>query len=97
MPELPAAAGSDKMHHIAAFAFWSMMLWIYPGKGNTTLWLFIIFWGGAIELIQPYVNRHGEWLDFSADVFGAFLGLLLALIYTKAWRSRVSHKRAIRR
>lgn len=38
--------------------------------------IFIIFWGGAIELIQPSVNRYGEWLDFYADAFGALLVLL---------------------
>ena len=41
---------------------------------------FFIFWGGGIELLQPYVNRHGEWLDFAANslgvVFGAGVGML---------------------
>jgi VanZ family protein len=40
--------------------------------------LFFILCGGLIELIQPYVNRHGEWLDMLANTSGVILGALLA-------------------
>jgi hypothetical protein len=31
-----------------------------------------------IELIQPYVNRHADWLDMLANTSGIILGALLA-------------------
>ena len=40
--------------------------------------LFFITYSGAIELIQPYINRYGEWLDMAANSFGVMCGLLLA-------------------
>lgn len=47
-------------------------------------WLFIavlfICWSGGIELIQPYVNRYGEWLDLAANVGGLMCGIILANI-----------------
>ena len=33
---------------------------------------------GAIELIQPYVNRYGEWLDLGANGLGLVVGILIA-------------------
>ena len=51
-----------------------------PNKWVLFIFLFIIF-GGVIEMIQPYVNRYGEWLDFLANttgvIFGFFLGVVL--------------------
>ncbi len=38
-----------------------------------------ILFGGAIELIQPYVGREGEWADFVADVIGIGCGVVLGL------------------
>jgi uncharacterized membrane protein HdeD (DUF308 family) len=35
---------------------------------------------GIIELIQPYVNRHGEWLDFLANTIGVFSGFAIGKI-----------------
>ncbi|XOF33520.1 MAG: hypothetical protein ACL93V_16210 [Candidatus Electrothrix sp. YB6] len=29
-------------------------------------------------MVQPYVNRYGEWLDFAANSTGILCGLLLA-------------------
>ena len=45
------------------------------------IYLFVYNFGGVIEMIQPYVNRYGEWLDFFANtigvIFGFFVGLTL--------------------
>jgi hypothetical protein len=40
--------------------------------------LFFIAYSGAIEILQPYVNRYGEWLDMAANTTGIACGLLLA-------------------
>ena len=46
--------------------------------------LAVTAYGGLIELIQPYVNRYGEFSDFLADAAGAALGGLLALGVTRS-------------
>lgn len=40
--------------------------------------LLFIAYSGAIELLQPYVNRYGEWLDMAANTVGVFCGLIIA-------------------
>ena len=32
--------------------------------------------GAGIELIQPFVNRYGEWEDMAANTCGVLLGTL---------------------
>jgi len=70
--------GSDKLHHIIGFSSWSLMVAAGKQKTFTYLCLFIFLWGGIIELIQPYVNRYGEWLDFGANTVGIVFTYLLA-------------------
>jgi VanZ family protein len=45
-------------------------------------WLMIgvlfVAYSGVIELIQPLVNRYGEWLDLAANTGGVILGAILA-------------------
>ncbi|TBR38003.1 hypothetical protein CBF23_013245 [Marinomonas agarivorans] len=74
LTELPAQApGSDKLHHIVGFGVWTLMVAAGNQKRMQYLCLAIFIWGGAIELIQPYVNRYGEWLDFIANTAGILL------------------------
>ena len=71
--------GSDKLGHLlgftvlmipGAFLYRHALYWLFPSA---------IAFGGAIELIQPYVNRQAELADFGADVAGALLGMLIGL------------------
>ncbi len=80
LDNLPEVPGTDKTHHLIAYAALA-----YPAvlkKPNNWIYIiiFFIFYGGLIELIQPYVNRYGEWLDMLANTCGVFLGIILALI-----------------
>jgi hypothetical protein len=57
LPELPKVPGSDKTHHFVAYG-----LLILPAALRLPqyfLWVALGFgvWSGAIELLQPYVNR----------------------------------------
>lgn len=48
-----------------------------------------IFYGGLIELIQPYIPpRSGEWLDWAADCIGAGVGVALFGLYNMVVRCR---------
>ncbi len=79
--------GTDKMHHVTAFAalvipaafLWPrVLLCVAP---------IAILYGGAIELLQPYVGRSKSLGDFQADILGVFLGVLAGLFLR--WCARV--------
>ena len=81
--QLPEVPGSDKTHHLVSYA-----LVVFPAALANSRCLFaialIIFgWSGAIELIQPYVNRYGEWLDLVANGAGIAVGLIAGLVIHK--------------
>ncbi|TYL48318.1 hypothetical protein [Marinomonas sp. IMCC 4694] len=76
---LPAAPGSDKLHHVVGFGGWALMCAFGPIKRFMFMALAVIVCGGLIELIQPYVNRYGEWFDFYADAAGVLLAVALRL------------------
>lgn len=79
LPELPALPGTDKTHHLIAYCALAFPVALKsPERLRSILLLFVMF-GGAIELIQPYVNRYGEWLDFVANTAGVTLGATIGL------------------
>ena len=45
--------------------------------------LLYICLGGLTELIQTYVNRYGEWLDFIANMTGVLIGSVFGLLVDK--------------
>ena len=71
---LPDVPGSDKTHHLIAYAAVAIPTALkMPARWYFYALLFLA-WGGAIELLQPYVNRYGEWLDFAANSAGVVVG-----------------------
>ena len=78
LPELPSVSGSDKTHHILAYA--ALMFPIALRRPAHWLWLGLLFliWSAGIELIQPFVNRYGELTDLLANLIGLLVGALLA-------------------
>lgn len=86
LQQLPAMPGSDKTHHIIAYAVLAMPTAIaMPRKLWMIAGLYLLL-GGLIELIQPYVNRYGEWLDFFANASGVCLGTLLGVLINRKTR-----------
>jgi len=79
---LPQVPGGDKTHHFISYGV--LMLPVALRKPEHWLWIALSFaaFSGAIELIQPYVNRYGEWLDMAANVTGLACGLIIANIIT---------------
>ena len=71
---MPEFQGTDKTYHLIAYFLLALPLGLKkPNKCILIIFLFIIF-GGVIEVIQPYVNRYGEWLDFFANTMGVLSG-----------------------
>jgi VanZ family protein len=42
--------------------------------------LVFIIWSGAIELLQPYVNRYCDFEDLLANIGGLVCGFIIAEI-----------------
>lgn len=68
------APGSDKLHHVLAFAALAIPLPVVRPRLAPWIFLGVVTYGGLIELIQPNVGRHAEWADLFADAGGALLG-----------------------
>ena len=71
--------GSDKLHH--ALAFFALAVPLSYARPRLAIWIMIavIAYGGAIELIQPYVGRDRDAMDLLADALGAVAGMALGL------------------
>jgi VanZ family protein len=77
---MPEFQGTDKTYHLIAYFLLALPLGLKkPNKCTLIIFLFIIF-GGVIEVIQPYVNRYGEWLDFFANTIGVISGFFVGVI-----------------
>ena len=78
LTELPPLPGNDKTHHLIGYA----VLVFCSALRRPSYWLYLVLgfalWSGAIELVQPYVNRYGEWQDLVANCVGLLLGISLA-------------------
>ncbi|KPK34958.1 MAG: hypothetical protein AMJ66_02565 [Betaproteobacteria bacterium SG8_40] len=79
LSQLPAVPGSDKTHHVIAYALLMLPVALRRPTGWIAIGLFFVMYSGAIELLQPMVNRYGEWLDFAANLAGVIVGALLAV------------------
>lgn len=77
LSELPEVPGGDKLHHLAAYAALIFPVALARPKHWLLIALVFVAWSGAIELIQPYVNRYGEWADMLANTCGLIIGIML--------------------
>ncbi len=75
---MPSVPGGDRLHHCVAYALLAFPAAFARPKYWQWLIVVCVAWGGMIEIIQPYLNRYGEWWDFIANGLGVCLGLLLA-------------------
>lgn len=75
---LPSVPGTDKTHHFLAYAALIFPTVLKEPKYYFSIIVGFIIFSGAIEVIQPYVNRYGEWLDMLANTLGLFFGWILA-------------------
>ena len=74
--KLPQVSGSDKVYHLISFAILTLPIAIIRPRAIWIILSLSIAFGGAIELLQPLVNRNCEMADLFADAYGAVLGIL---------------------
>ena len=73
--------GNDKTHHFIAYSALVFPVALRKPAHWKLIFFFFVIWSGAIELLQPYANRYGEWLDMAANTAGVFSGLLVAQLF----------------
>ena len=78
LEELPPIVDNDKVQHFIAYGALMFPTAIKKPKFSLIIALFFACWSGAIELLQPSVNRYGEWNDLWANITGLIFGWLLA-------------------
>ena len=83
LKQLPDAPGSDKTHHLMAYAALAYPASLRQPTGWEAIILLFALYSGLIEIIQPYMYRNGEWLDFVANITGLLLGGMLGLSTSK--------------
>ena len=77
---LPQVPGSDKTHHFISYGVLIFPLALRKPKYWLLIAIGFAVFSGAIELIQPFVNRFGEWLDLVANIAGLACGIVAAAI-----------------
>ncbi len=87
---LPQTPGGDKLHHFIAFAVFALPVSLRRPRSAWKIFLVALIFGGAIELIQPYVNRSRDIFDFRADALGAAFGMAIGLIISRLPRALAS-------
>jgi len=90
LKNLPPIPGTDKTHHLVAYAALMFPVALRKPERWLLLGLGFIAYSGAIELLQPYVNRYGEWLDLAANTVGVICGAVLAELTSRLLLKRDS-------
>ncbi len=92
LPSLPEVPGSDKTHHFIAYGALMFPVALRKPKYWLLIGLFFVFWSGGIELLQPYVNRYGEWLDMLANTVGVLCGIVAAQVTSFVFLAKLELK-----
>jgi VanZ family protein len=75
---LPSVPGGDKLHHLIAYATLVFPVALRKPRFWILIAILLIACSGVIELVQPFVNRYGDWWDMVANSTGLVCGVLVA-------------------
>ncbi len=92
LPESAEFPVSDKFQHFFAYGVLIFPVALRQPKYWLLVACFFIAWSGMIELVQPYLNRHGEWLDLLANFGGILLGAILGIVTQAVLLKPLSNK-----
>ncbi len=83
--EQPSLPGSDKIHHLIAYAALTICIGFRKPSNYFLIIIFFSIYSGLIEIIQPYLNRFGEIEDFLFNNFGILIGLVSGTLIKKIY------------
>ena len=86
---LPIVPGSDKTHHLISYALIAIPISFVRPKYWLIFLLLVVVWSGVIEVIQPFVNRYGDWVDLLANFVGALMGIMVCVSADSICKSRL--------
>ncbi len=75
--------GDDKLHHLLAYSLLTICLGLRKPQNYILILIFLSFYSGLIELIQPYLNRFGEIEDFIFNNLGLIIGFAIGAFVKK--------------
>ena len=81
LDQLPPVPGTDKTHHLIAYALLMLPTALRKPANWVLFGLLFIAYSGAIEILQPYVNRYGELMDMLANTAGVAFGAIAAGLF----------------
>jgi VanZ family protein len=95
-PPQVAALLWDKAEHFIAYFGLTLLASLAWGLRRSLVWVLagMVALGGALEILQSFVGRDGEWGDFLANNLGALAGLGVAVVYLSIPRRLVAGARA---
>ena len=91
LTELPEVGGSDKIHHLLAYCSLTFSIALIQPEHFKKFIIFFIIYGGFIELIQPYFNRYGEFLDFIYNTIGVFISLIIGYLFNNYYKKNFNN------
>jgi VanZ family protein len=73
----------DKAEHFTAYFGLALLATLAWGLKRSLIWIYlgIAALGGALEILQFYTGRDGDWHDELANCLGAATGMGLAALY----------------
>ena len=73
----------DKAEHFTAYFGLALLATLALGLRRSLVWVYlgIAALGGALEILQFYTGRDGDWHDELANCLGAAAGMGLAALY----------------
>lgn len=72
----PGFSGRDKLAHLGAFALLVLPAAVGAPRLLPVIAAWAILFGGAIELVQPWVGRSREGMDWLADAGGVGVAVM---------------------
>lgn len=87
IPQSVEVGGSDKLHHVIGFGALMLPVAALRPRWIPVTAIALAFYGAAIEIVQPYVGRHCEFADWTADVAGIILGAVTGFILNRLVRA----------
>lgn len=93
LEKLPSVPGTDKTHHLIAYTVLMFPTALRKPDKWIIFGLLFIAYSGAIELLQPYVNRYGDLLDLAANAMGVACGLMIAELANRFFPDISNHPR----